>query len=258
MKKCFTLIELLVVIAIIAILASMLLPALNQARDKAQAVKCTGLFKQYATAWQMYSDNYRGVYPPNTLKTSAGSTRCLATLEVIDLLNVKVWDRSWGTNSWSRNMVCPKSTAAQNSDSTPAGMVQVFRVLGVAWQGGELMPGETSDTTSNTKRFFKASKIKKPSSKISLIDHRGDSTPAVWNANINASNNYYKVGEVTSAADDGYRLVAYRHKTTAGTSFFDGHAEQKSYNKLYDGIAGSPISDQWFPYGNYVGTMWWP
>ena len=68
-RNSFTLMELLVVIAIIALLSSMLLPALVEAREMGRRVKCISNLKQCGLAFMMYADDYNGWFPCQIITT---------------------------------------------------------------------------------------------------------------------------------------------------------------------------------------------
>src|SRR6266699_3830699 len=68
-QRAFTLIELLVVIAIIAILASLLLPALAGAKARAQRLKCTSQMKQLGLGFNLFASDHNDQYPPSAYAT---------------------------------------------------------------------------------------------------------------------------------------------------------------------------------------------
>src|SRR3954452_683755 len=70
-KKAFTLVELLVVIGIIAVLISILLPALSRARAAANQVYCASNLRQLYTAMQLYSSAYNQFVMPSKIATGS-------------------------------------------------------------------------------------------------------------------------------------------------------------------------------------------
>lgn len=233
----FTLIELLVVITIIAILASMLLPALNQARSRASSSQCLSNHKQIGSALHMYVADYDNWLPTATrdggmvgywkFQLAPYTGQAMTTWD-----EVKTDKKGFGQES----IFGCRSWAGVPSEKSGWQTSEPGIYSGIGWNrwlcyNPLLPPGSGSD------RAKKLSYFKRLQTETALVGDVPDGTLHV---------STYQDNYTTIAYGDASTLarIANRHSNGANYLWVDGHASWKSYMEMRNGKNGS--SDWYF------------
>ena len=236
MRKPFTLIELLVVIAIIAILASMLLPALNQARSRAHAVKCAGNLKQFGMAEAIYSTAYDDFVVPLLLNNSWDNAMRWCNnagfLQALGASMKSTYDD--GNINLNTGFFCPAKPADRNANNyTGHWYAKNMHYPGVA--ASDSFPSGTDAS----RQSFKITSLARPSLRMNIVDGVGTF--------VRYNDPKYMIPEKGDSS--GYWMAFRHHNYTLNALLWDGHVETLNRRQLHDGNwtqqPGCPIFDRW-------------
>lgn len=208
----FTLIELLIVISIIAVLAAMLLPALNKAREKAKAISCLSNLKQIGNLYVMYQDSYNGYMVPYINGVSWQSSDYWEKL-MLDMGQIK-----YGKGAKAKGLLfCPAAKITQSN-----GQYKQFHYTYVTYGLNVLLVGGIG--TIN--KLPKVQAAKRPAWTSPLMDA------------LNNEIDY--VGDVPHISRNAHGTYQFN------ALYLDGHAGQKSYSIIKAAWPNTPNSEGMF------------
>lgn len=223
-QEIFTLVELLIVIAIIAILASLLMPALKKARGKAKEISCASKLKQMSKSLYLYSDDSNGFLPQATTPAVKWAPQWCRQLGAY--MGVRDASETSGNNADIADLqkkpyfVCP---AEKELDDIACPGWGITNYAYSVWAGDYV-------AATSVYRTIKLAAVNNSSNKIIIMDAPGSFATSI---NSGWTWGYYKfANNYGNSLNLALQIAPPRHDNGTNLLYVDGHAQRKNRNEI--------------------------